>query len=261
MHEVSSLSLFVGTGECNAHCPHCAGAPLRKFAPQRDGDIDRVLVYDTLRSCYEKGARYLSLRSSGEPTLSPISMSYVLQIVRDFQVRGMKFEPVNLYTNGIRIGEDLVFCQTYLMLWKSLGLTTVYVTVHDSDEKLNAKAYGVDRYPALSTVFHRIHAAGLTSRANIVLSKRTVSTFDKFVKLVETLRSYNVGSISVWPVRGMDDKPDTEQALEKKELDSITDFCRSNRVRLLLETDKVAYTTGQKLTLFPNGVLSNSWCN
>jgi len=34
-----------------------------------------------------------------------------------------------------------------------------------------------------------------------------------------------------------------------------------DKIKLLREKSKVAYQSGQKLTLFPNGILSNTWCN
>jgi len=33
------------------------------------------------------------------------------------------------------------------------------------------------------------------------------------------------------------------------------------KIRLLREKSREAYQTGRKLTLFPDGTLSNSWCN
>ena len=54
----------------------------------------------------------------------------------------IEYSPINLYSNGIRIGGDKDFGDTYLSLWRSLGLTTIYVTVHDIDEKKMLKSMG-----------------------------------------------------------------------------------------------------------------------
>ena len=85
MGKLNSLSLFVGTGECNAHCNHCAGVALRKYAPLEDGVIDEDLIERTVRNCYEQGARYLSISSSGEPTLSPLSVTKTLGLLQRFE--------------------------------------------------------------------------------------------------------------------------------------------------------------------------------
>lgn len=264
MNELKSLSLFIGTAECDARCKHCAGVPLRKYAPKKDGEIDFALIEKTVKECYAKGARYLSISSSGEPTLSPLSVTKVLAMIKGYEEDGMKFSPINLYSNGIRIGEDESFCKEYLPLWKNLGLTTMYVTVHNIDEKKNAQVYGIKNYPSLELVISRIHDADLNMRANIVLSKNTIGTFDEFRSTVEYLFAKDVDRISAWPIRDMGDKVDAMLSPDEKELDKMNEWIGTHpnyRVRLLREDSKVAYTTGQKLTLFPNGVLSNTWCN
>jgi len=119
MKTLNSLSIFVGTAQCNGHCVHCAGVPLRKYAPKEDGVIDKDLIYRTVKECYNKGARYLSISSSGEPTLSPLAVTRTLELVNGCREEGIGFSPINLYSNGIRIGEDKSFCDKYLFLWKS----------------------------------------------------------------------------------------------------------------------------------------------
>jgi len=266
MDKLTSLSLFVGTGQCNAHCSHCAGVPLRKYAPKEDGVIDEELIYRTIKECHSQGARYLSISSSGEPTLSPLSVTKTLELIYGCREEGIEFKPINLYSNGIRIGEDKIFCDTYLPRWRRLGLTTVYVTVHDVDEKKNAMVYGIENYPSLELVLSRIHDAGLMIRANLVLSLNTVGTFDKFVPTVGHLKMLGVDYISAWPIRDQEDKVNKKLSPLEEELDKIEKWIEENqsekcRIRLLREKSRIAYQTSQKLTLFPNGVLSNTWCN
>ena len=103
-------------------------------------------------------------------------------------------------------------------------------------------------------------------RANLVLSKRTIDTFEKFVSTAGYLKKIGVDSISAWPVRGMDDKISSELAPLEKELDKMEDWVEKNqekncRIRLLREKSRILYKTGKKLTLFPDGILSSSWCN
>lgn len=260
--ELNSLSLFVGTGECNGNCKHCAGKPLRMYAPKEDGVIDEPLIRRTISDCYALGARYLSLSSSGEPTLSPRSISRAMEILYEFSLKGMKFNPINLYSNGIRIGEDRSFCEMYLPLWKGNGLTTVYVTVHDVDEKKNAVAYGIEKYPSLERVVNEIHRFGLLMRANLVLNRETIGTFDKFVSTVNGLKNLGVDYISAWPIRDLDDSPDLNLGPEKGEISKMEEWSRAQSgVRLLTENSREAYQKGKKLTLFPDGTLSSSWCN
>ena len=262
---MESLSLFVGSGKCNANCGHCAGVPLREYAPKKDGILDEDLIYKTIRECYDKGARYLSISSSGEPTLSPISITRTLEMVHGLKDEGIKFNPINLYSNGIKIGGDKEFSDKYLGVWKDYGLTTIYVTVHDVDEKKNAKIYGVGEYPKLENIVSRIHNAYLLIRGNIVLSKNTVGDFGDFVSTVNYLGDLGFDKISAWPIRDIQDKVDVNLSPSESELDKMQEWIKKNNkenyVRLLREDRKVAYTENRKLTLFPNGILSNTWCN
>lgn len=271
MHEIKdrntlqSVALFVGTGACNAKCAHCAGLIHRPFAPKKDGVVDEARVTEVLRSCYAQGARYLSLSSSGEPMLSPKSVTRVLEIVHALAEKGIRFSPVNLYTNGIRIGRDTRFAGAFLSLWKDLGLTTLYVTVHDIDPAKNARVFGVKRCPHLQTVFTRIRSAGLKIRANLMLSRMTVHTAAQFADAVSYLEIAGIDAVSAWPIRGTDDKPDATLAPSKEEMDKMEAWINGRigshcTVRLLCEKSHTIYDDKKKLTLFPNGVLSNTWC-
>ena len=263
MNKLESVSLFVGTGECNGRCEHCAGVPLRKYAPKQDGVIDSDLIVKTVRDCYGLGARNLSISSSGEPTLSPMAVTKTLELISGLEHEGIRFNRINLYSNGIRIGEEEDFSRQYLKLWQSLGLTRVYVTVHSVDEKENARLYGVNSYPSIDLIVKRIHDAYLLMRANMVLSKKTIGTFEEFVFSVEHLMHIGVDGISAWPVRTLDDKIDRENSPDDMDMKKIEEWAKNygSRVRVLGEKNKVLYEQGKKLTLFPDGKLSSSWCN
>lgn len=265
MNKINSLALLVGTGQCNAHCNHCAGIIHRKYAPKKDGIIDSDLIYKTIKECYSYGARALSLSSSGEPTLSPVSVTKVFKLIHECRKEGIEFFPINLYSNGIRIGEDKDFCDKYLYSWKDKGLTRIYITVHDIDKDKNAKIYRIRSYPSLEMITSRIHNANLLTRANLVLTKNTISTLEKFITTIKYLKDIGIDLISAWPIRGIDDEVDFKASPLKQELDKMQDWIQENPrlgkdVRLLREEYHFLYQTGQKLTLFPDGTLSNMWC-
>lgn len=263
MGNLKSLSLFVGTDYCNANCNHCAGVPIRGNAPKEDGIIDENLIYKTIKECYALGARSMSISSAGEPTLSPISVTKTLGLIKKSD---LEFKPINLYSNGIRIGNDKDFCDEFLPSWKSLDLATFYITVHDVDEKENARIYGIKKYPSLDLILSRIHDANLLMRANLVLSKNNIGTFEKFVSTVDSLKEIGVDYISAWPIRNLKDEVDKKLSPLEVELDKMENWARENqgqkfKINLLMGRDRKVYETGQKLTLFPNGILSNAWCN
>jgi MoaA/NifB/PqqE/SkfB family radical SAM enzyme len=263
MERLSSLSILVGTGVCNANCGFCAGKPLRKYAPKKDGEMNWPLVKKTLEECFDRGASYLSLSSSGEPTLSPLSVTGVLNLVSECSNNGIVYDPVNLYTNGIVIGNDLDFCKKYLPLWKNLGLTTIYATVHDISREGNAKIYGIKEYPSLGDIFSRIHEAGLDIRTNLVLNKGAVDTLEKFTLAIDYLREIGVNSISTWPLRDKNDFIDYNLSPKEEELIKISDYVEKNNqnLKMIFEKYPTHYHSNKKLSLFPDGSLASSWCN
>lgn len=266
MGELKSLSLFVGTGDCNADCQHCAGKPLRKYAPKKDGIIDEELILKTALDCYQRGARSISISSSGEPTLSPLAVTKTLKLLNDITAEGIYFSKINLYSNGIRIGTEKNFCDNYLYLWKTLGLSTIYITLHGTSEYENAQIYRVSSYPSIDLILTRIHDADLKMRANLVLNKKTIGTNEQFASAVEYLLNVGADFISAWPIRDSSDRVDKklsplEEELDKMEAWIIDKNLSEKGIILLREKSKISYELGEKLTLFPDGTLSNTWCN
>jgi len=263
MTSLYSIAIFVGTGQCNAYCDHCAGLIHRRYAPKEDGNVDEDLITKTLKESYMQGARRLSITGSGEPTLSPRSVSKVLEIADRQAQQGMAYNDIHMYSNGIRIGEDKEFCDSNLPAWRSNGLKGVYVTVHDIDMAKNASIYGVKEYPPIQSVLSRIHDAGLYMRANLILSKNGIDNLEKFVSSSTYLKSLGVDAIAAWPIRGMDDKLDIEASAPDKELDKMDEWIakdKQDNIAIYRENHRMLYQTSQKLTLFPDGSLSNMWC-
>ena len=176
---------------------------------------------------------------------------------------GMIYDPVNLYSNGIRIGTDMRFCSTYLPYWRHDGLTTVYITVHSINPIENARIYGVLRYPDLRRIVWRIHYAGLKVRANVVLNVKGIGTYEQFQYTIETLRSMGVDSVAAWCLRDANDEVDAELApapaiLDRMQALAILQGCDFPVV--VYREENRGYQEGDKLTLFPDGTLSNNWC-
>jgi len=262
MVKVRSLGLLIGTGKCNSGCAHCAGVSHRKYAPKQDGVIDEDLIEKTIRECYEQGARSLSISGSGEPTLSPIAVTKTLELTDKLRKEGFDYRRINLYSNGIRIGQDKAFSDQYLPQWKALGLNWIYITVHDTDERKNAMHYHVEEYPLLRTIFSRIHNVNLLVRVNLVLSKENIHNPDRFRQIVQSLIKKKADKISAWPIRNLEDKVDIDLMPDQDELEKMQAYARTqSKLSVYTEDDRTVYETGQKLTLFPDGTLSSSWCN
>ncbi len=255
--KLQNIALFVGTGNCNANCGHCSGSIHRENMPKEDKVVDEDLFYETLRYAYERGARSLSLTSGGEPTLAPNSVTRTLEIAQEFD-----FGKIKLYTNGIRIGRSQQFSETYLPLWESKKLTDIYWTVHSLSEEKNAEIFEIKSYPSLESTVSRIHDAHLRVRANIVLSKGNISDLEKFKEIVIGLQEYCVDNIAAWPVRDKKDEYDVHNAPLISEIQRMREWAKHDgTIQVQTEEHHELYKNRKKLGLFPDGTLSNTWCN
>ncbi len=260
--KLDGISILVGTSSCNAHCPFCAGRQHRDKAPKRDDIIDEARLNDVLNYCHNMNCHYITLTGSGEPTLSPKSVSAALNVIKEFRERGILFDPVNLYTNGIRIGRDEQFCKKYLKLWKVLGLTSIYVSAYSGNRELNAKAFGVKEYPEFETIFSRIKKFGFKLRISVILRKGYTDSKDSLRMLCYMFYGLGADNISVWPLKNEDDSlspfaPGIKHLLEIREL--IEQY-PPGALRILLGSIEKKKTLGKKIALFQNGEISDIWC-
>jgi molybdenum cofactor biosynthesis enzyme MoaA len=262
---LTSIGVFIGTGKCNANCKHCAGRPHRKYAPIVDGSDDFSRISDVLLHCYLCDAKKLSITGSGEPTLSPLSITRLLDTVNNLKERNVHYRKINLYTNGITIGNDAAYCNQYLPNWRRHGLKTIYLTVHSLDSSRNAEIYRVKQYPRLQTIIDRVHQAGLKLRANIVLSKDNIATQADLEQLICGLGQLGADSAAAWPIRNKRDDIDYASAPPKNELTKMLTWAKEYRTGrpfdITIQTgENLTHATKTKLTLFPDGQLTDKWC-
>ena len=250
-NRLESLSILVGKGECNAYCRNCAGIPVRKYSPLTDTIPDEHRVSQVLLDCHTAGARRLSISSTGETTLSPLAIGRVLELYQPLKNEGKVYSPIAMYTNGIRIADE-EFCDTNLPLWTGLGLTTIYVSSHHVDEKRNATAFAIPYYPPFRRILENIHRYGLLARTNLVLDE--ISQLEEFINTVNEFFRIGFDVVSAWPLREDEDRIDQRYVPADLEQMALWAEAKENvRVNIKPRKDK-------KLTLFPDGTLSESWC-
>ena len=155
IEKIYSVSALVGNGACNANCGFCAGAYLRPQAKENPK------YYKNLEAAIKLSARYggwsLSLTSSGEPTCDPDSLTKALEVYQNCANQGAYFPNVNLFTNGILLG-DKNFCENYLPKWKKQGLTNIALSIHSENEEEQAKASGLKTYPHFEDIRENVEA-------------------------------------------------------------------------------------------------------
>lgn len=198
IEKIYSVSALVGNGACNAKCGFCAGAYLRPQASSENPLYDK-----NLEAAIKLSARYggwsLSLTSSGEPTCDPNALTRALDVYQKCANEGAYFPNVNLFTNGVLLGNE-GFCDRWLPEWRKKGLNNVAVSIHDVDEKEQAKVYGLEEYPALEKIVKNVEEHGLGVRGTLLLRKGGVDGPRKYAESVEVLIGKGIGNITSWPI-------------------------------------------------------------
>jgi sulfatase maturation enzyme AslB (radical SAM superfamily) len=287
IEKIYSVSALVGSGACNGNCKFCVGRSLRDQASEVQDSVTKQLKYEkNLESAIKLSARYggwsLSLTSSGEPTCSPEDVTRALEIYNKCANQGAFFPNVNLFTNGILFG-DKDFCREWLPQWKKLGLTNVVVSIHSTEEHLQAKAYGLTKYPNFSDIFNNIRYHGFGVRCTLLLSKQYVYDAHTYSNNVHNLINYyDIDNITSWPV-GNPDGTRSEYTPSRMGLWSIKRWLKKNAIlchehqwgdagqgvfdyvgNILRLTDYVTKHDPKKdfvrqLVVFQDGSISYSW--
>ena len=200
--KIYSVSVLVGSGACNGNCNFCSGKYLRDQA-QKDGDIPANLD-SALRLSSKYGGWSVSITSSGEPTLSPESVTRVLARMHDLRQEGVSFPFVNLFTNGILLADEK-FCEKWLPVWKKYGLTAIAVSIHSVFEWEQAEAYGLKHYPSLVKIFANIRKYDLIPRVTLLLRKGGIDNAKEFKSAVDYLMlTHKIKMITTWPLANPD---------------------------------------------------------
>lgn len=204
IEKIYSVSALIGNSNCNANCKFCAGKIYRENSWSRK---DRLNWEKNLEAAIKLSARYggwsLSLTSGGEPLVAPNNILRALEIYNNCAVSGAFMPNVNLFTNGILLGDEK-FCEKWLPWWKSLGLTNIAVSVHSPVNSIQAKAYGVESYPDFKIIAKNVRKHGLGIRATLLLQKGYVDCADLYEDALEKLFSYSYDNITSWPVGNPD---------------------------------------------------------
>lgn len=205
IEKIYSVSALIGNGSCNANCAFCTGKYLRPQAQEHP------LYWKNFASAIKLSARHggwsLSLTSSGEPTKDPESITKALTVYDACAKQGAYFPNVNLFTNGMLFG-DAHFCDTYLPLWRSLGLTNIALSIHSVVKAKQAEAYGLSDYPDFSTIVANVEKHGVGVRGTLLLRRGEVDNELAYQNAVDTLiTKHHLTNITSWPIGNPDGTP------------------------------------------------------
>jgi hypothetical protein len=204
IERIYSVSALIGGSACNGNCQFCAAKKLR---PQASGGNSQKF-WRNYAAAIRLSARYggwsLSLTSSGEPTVDPKAVTKALEVYQECARQGAYFPNVNLFTNGILLGDD-TFCDEWLPRWKALGLTNIAVSIHSVEQEKQAAANGLADYPDFRDIFPNVRRHGLGLRTTLLLRRGEVEDAPSYAAAIRILtESYGVDNITSWPVGNAD---------------------------------------------------------
>ncbi|HXK38093.1 MAG TPA: radical SAM protein [Candidatus Paceibacterota bacterium] len=206
IEKIYSVSALVGKGVCNGNCAFCAGKYLRPDAKNTDPAFLKNLE-SAIKLSARHGGWSLSLTSSGEPTMSPEDVTEALRVYAKCANHGAYFPNVNLFTNGILLG-DSSFCETWLPLWRELGLTNIALSIHSVNRGKQARAYGLEEYPEFTSIVANVRKYGIGVRATLLLRKGEVDNALAYERSVRYLIEWcDITNITSWPVADPDGTP------------------------------------------------------
>lgn len=199
--KIYSVSILVGSGDCDANCRHCGGRYLRKDSLSREEGTIKGLK-SALALCHQYGGWAISFTSSGEPLLSPEALTKTLTEIHALEDKGIVFSFINLFTNGIKLVDPKVR-NYYLPLWKKLGLTAVAVSLHDVDYETNRKVYNLPAgasFPRLEEMIKAIKDADLVPRITLLLHKGYCDNVKDYARNLDVLKGMGVRMVTSWPL-------------------------------------------------------------
>ena len=199
--KIYSISVVVGSNECNANCEHCGGRILRHTALPKDRGTVKNLRF-ALALCHKYGGWAVSLTGSGEPLLSPDAITETLREIKIYADKGIIFASVNLFTNGIELVRNPKIKEYYLPLWKELGLTSIVVSIHSVRHESNAVAYRVNPrdFPSLEKIISVIKEMNLLPRVVLLLHKGYCDSIDEYLYNLNRLKEMGVFMVTSWPL-------------------------------------------------------------
>jgi len=189
--KVQTMSVVVGTAECNAKCPFCVS----KITPRAKRVLD-INVHNLRKAklcALRSGVQTILLTGKGEPTLYPEQITQYIDFFKD------DFPFIELQTNGIWLATDEA--NENLKHWYTLGLNTICLSVVHWRENKNKAIYTPNgEHYDVPILLEKLHSFGFTVRLSCMLVKEYVDNEIEIKKLITFCKNNKVKQLTVRPI-------------------------------------------------------------
>ena len=279
--KVQTMSVVVGTAECNAKCPFCVSKTTPKA--KRTLDINVHNLRKAKLCALRSNVQTILLTGKGEPTLFPEQISQYVDFFRN------DFPFIELQTNGIWLATDEA--DEYLKHWYNLGLNTICLSVVDFADCINREIYQPDGdYMNHSDLVKKLHTFGFTVRLSCMMLDQKQFTeprcvHDWLCDLLDHCRELKIKQLTVRPIAAPENKDNRvtqwikEHTLTPEQMKIVSRWFEDNGTQIMrLAHGSIVYDVdGQnvcwsncltdstdpedirQLIFFPDGTLAYDW--
>lgn len=283
---IQTFSIVTGSEACNARCPYCVSKmTLPQGVELKEPTVNWRNFRKACQLAKQCGVTTAMITGKGEPTLFPNQISEYLRIASEY-----RFPFIELQTNAIRIDEDREEFTRHFRLWYDLGLTTVAISLVDSDPEFNRviftphKTHCID-LPRLIVFLHEL---GLSVRLACVMIRGGIDDVNSLKRLISFAKQQRVEQLTIRPVNKADFDRNhnlsvwnyvNENSISPERLKDISRFLTNNgKLLMTLAHGALVYDVGgqnvcltdsltikdttedlRQLIFFPDGHLRYDW--
>ena len=193
---VSTFSISVGDGACDAKCPYCVSAMTPPAEVTRETPINETNFKRAAALARGMGCQTAMLTGKGEPTLRRAKLERYLDLAAQ-----AGFPLIELQTNGLAMGFGRIDSKD-VANWRERGLTMVAISCAGFDPEANARVFapgakgGVDVRRAVMTVLD----AGVSVRMSTILHAWSLVTPDDLDAFLAESKALGVAQNTLVPV-------------------------------------------------------------
>jgi len=196
--KIQTLSIVVGSGSCDAHCPFCVSRMTGR-EPGKAPDINWKRFDVACRLAERAGCTTAMITGKGEPTLFQEQVAIVISALKN------RFPLVELQTNGIRIARNRLLEEDgsdWMNFWVRDGLTTVGVSVVHYEKERNIEIYTPKTtwHFDLAELVKKLHGYGLSVRLCCVMLRGYIDSWERVQEFIQFAKEHDVEQLTFTPV-------------------------------------------------------------
>lgn len=192
--KISTMSVVVGTGACNAVCPYCVSKMTPVGANDPRQPINTRNLLKALLFAERSGVSTILLTGKGEPTLFPKDITTYLTHI----CKNGRFPFIEMQTNGFVLDSSDRMDSDF-KAWYDQGLTTVSVSIVSTNPFKNGEIMKGNNGGPTETarVVKKLHDFGFSVRINCTMLKGVVDSWQRVKETAHWCSQHKVEQLTI----------------------------------------------------------------